>query len=190
MKRVLILLTVFALALLFVACGNSGGGGGSGTASADTSSAPEPLATFVVEAGGSSFGSITGNPATGTAAIWKSAGISAGPVRLYAHSLYKINFTGDVSGLPGTVPVTVKWSKAAASKFYWGTASTNSGTQAFKVPKSGGSIGQSGTVVDTGSGWRPHVEWPVATGVNSTVGTVRFSAPGVQTLTLTIRNTN
>lgn len=119
---------------------------------------------------------ISGSPASGSDATFTMSGFLA----IYAR--YLITFDGDTGGLPAQVPVTITWSMSLADVFLWDVYGSNSGSMTVNVPLGGGSIGSSGTVLETGL-FRPEIS---CTNTGVTAGTVTFSAPGVNPLTITV----
>jgi hypothetical protein len=133
---------------------------------------------FSVDCQHSVFSTFTGLPATGSAA---ALGMNDHTV-IYA--TYSINFVGNTATLPPTVPVTVTWSDTFRnSGFSWGPlGSGNNGTMTLDIPRTGGTIGSGGSVLDTNPENRPHV----SNDKDGIQGTVTFEAPGVKTLTITV----
>jgi hypothetical protein len=125
-------------------------------------------------------GGFTGFPATGSTA---TVNMIANNVR---YTTFSINFVGDVGSLPpGGVPVTWTWTGVGGPGIpgnYWGQPGTDGGSMTRNVPVGGGTVGHGGTVYDPGFGR------PAVLGINTTgfVGTVTFTAPGVETLVITI----
>lgn len=95
---------------------------------------------------------------------------------------YRIDFTGDTAALPETVSVTITWGPVDATRFRWGgSGSGNSGTVTFAVPRSGGTIGISGTVHDSLGTFQPSIM-----STAGTAGTVKFEANRVHTMNCTV----
>ncbi len=84
---------------------------------------------------------------------------------------YNLFIKGDTSDLPATIPVTVSWKRApGAFSFHFGV-NVPTGTIVVNVSKATGGVVAGGYHY---GGWNP-----------STVGTVTFSAPGLDTTTVT-----
>ena len=105
---------------------------------------------------------------------------------------YKIAFecSGGAQLPPGDISVKVQWSWSFGSqnsRFDWGMNEYAPGTyyEFFKVPHSGGTIGDHGTVGDSSSYDIPDRPL-IVDDQGGNQGTVTFSAPGVQTLVLTV----
>lgn len=117
-------------------------------------------------------------PLTGsTATLHKDPGT---PVE---YRRYSINFDGDLSRLPDTIPVTITWSdEFCAATFEWGSSNDDNGSETVMVPRTGGTIGMGGTIIDTVWRGRPEVD----AGCSATLGTVTFSSEYVNTMTVTV----
>jgi hypothetical protein len=130
-----------------------------------------------------------GNPShilTGLPAVGDSATLDMTYYRV-DYDTYSINFGGDTATLPPTVPVTVTFSNSYFPDFHWEREHDgSSGSFTVDVPRSGGTIGDGGSIFSTyGYGL------PVLASFDSTaLGTVIFEAPGVRTLTITVTGTD
>ncbi len=106
------------------------------------------------------------------------------------YDLYSIAFEGNTASLPNTVPVTISWNRGgfvgpiATARFAWGYPNLNSNPTNINVPKTGATLGRGGTF-NTGATRYPNRP-QAATPRNTATGTVTFSAPGVQTLVITV----
>jgi hypothetical protein len=116
--------------------------------------------------------------ATGETATWVMSAVDV------YYKRYHIEFTGNTVDLPDNIDVSITWSQASCSYFYWGKEAVNSGTVTVSVPRTGGTIGWSGTVLNAGSAQSR----PLVKGASSgdTAGTVTFKNKYFKTLVLTI----
>jgi hypothetical protein len=116
-------------------------------------------------------------PVTGTTAeVHKDPGT---PVE---YRRYSINFSGNTSALPDQVPVTITWEDGfCAATFEWGSTNADNGSETFMVPKTGGTIGNGGTIAVVSN--RPEVD----AGCSGVLGTVVFASAYVNTLTLSVQ---
>jgi len=95
---------------------------------------------------------------------------------------YRIDFTGDTAALPETVSVTITWDPVDATVFRWGgSGKSDQGTVTFAVPRSGGTIGISGSIHNSLGTFQPSI-----TSTAGTAGTVKFEAEGVYTMNCTV----
>jgi hypothetical protein len=133
---------------------------------------------FVIDCITPTAGFWTGLPAKGTTHTWYG---NTGVGNSVNYECYSINFEGDIDKMPDEIPVTVTWTKDSETlDFRWGSGGSSSSSETFQVPKTGGTIGNGGTIVDVGA-VRPNMQ-RVPTGI---AGTVTFESPWINTLTLT-----
>lgn len=124
-----------------------------------------------------SSGFFNGMPATGKTATWEMTEENVG------YWSYRIEFLGYTEILPDNVDVTLTWTKDNSNNFWWGNSTNSSDTVTISVPKTGGTIGLNGTVLDSGGNARPTVQ---GTNPDETAGTITFKATSVETLTITV----
>ena len=122
-------------------------------------------------------GSFSGSPSTSPSGTWSG---TSGEV---IYNDYYIHFTGDTSHLPANVTVEVSYNGHGLNTFDWGTHQAG-GSDTFTVPKTGGTVGNGGTVYDSSPCHRP---WVKNTNKSSPMtGAVFFSATGVDTLMIVV----
>lgn len=122
-------------------------------------------------------GYFNGMPATGKTATWEMTDTIVGYWR------YRIEFTGNITDLPDNIDVTITWSRDNCAYFLWGDSTNSSDTMTVSVPRTGGTIGNLGTVLDPGGNARPTVQGASS---GQTAGTVTFENEYIETLILTI----
>ena len=132
---------------------------------------------------GFGFGTFSGIPARSPSATW------IGNAPAVAYNYYTIEFEGNTAALPSTVRVRAVWTAGTIDIFYMGDTNNTTGWFEVDVPKTGGSIGIGGSVIDTstlvGEKRRPYAE---NTALNNTEsGSVVFSATGVDRLDLIVQ---
>ncbi len=112
-----------------------------------------------------------------------SGGIIETPASAY-YRLWRLEFGGDTSGLPASVPVTVQVIRGTLDGNNWLSSDDGaSAQQILNFPKSSmGSVGPGGTVLNIGSSVPT-----VLVSTPGSSGTVRFSATGVTEMLVTIQ---
>lgn len=144
----------------------------------------KPVADFKITFEGASqgmFDPVIVNPAETGSRNVNIKMTPAGVNNFVSYERYRIEFTGELNKLPESVNVTITWNKQDGISFYWGSDASQSGTLTVNVPRGGGTIGVDGSLIDTGGNVRPYVRSD-----NITIGTVKFEANLVHTLTCTI----
>jgi hypothetical protein len=138
---------------------------------------------FVVEARGVTAGTFAGMPATGDTAADVTRQWTMNPAlddyATVAYQRYFVGINSVVFAVLDSVNVKITWtllSGGVGEKFLWGPGPDAGSTQTVTVPSGGGTLGISGTIVDSGE-----VPWPtiiVNTEFSGTVGSVVFECVG------------